>query len=188
MNSGGAIFYSADRRGFYGRGQLMLQKEPYDDALNFLSSPRGNFSAEDNRQHLLSLFPDGLSLHGWDFALRRSTVPLSNGAVLLDPSCVVEMMFEYVRRASFPELPARFQSFFAFNNLEDVKAFANQLPIYQVTSTNVFKFDQNWLTTGDQISMIYYNADRYWSGAATPMPKWEYLLVPPVTAVPVSEV
>ncbi len=62
--------YSVDRRGFYRPGgELGLWTE---DPMNrpFWRVP-GRFEKKELEDHLLELFPEGLSLHGWQYMLDR---------------------------------------------------------------------------------------------------------------------
>jgi hypothetical protein len=169
--------FSADRRGRYGAGPLVLSKAMPQQEHGFMTSHRNDFTADDILRHMLDLFPEGLSYHGWDFATRPSSLPgVANG---LDASSMVELTFEYVRRAHYPQRPSRMQSFFAFDDLERVQAFSRST-VFEVRPTAFFKADMAWLNAGNQFGVASFYAHEYWKGAASNEPDWEYLLVPPV--------
>ena len=182
IDTNARCYYSVDRRGRYKVGcalQLLSDSPPEGKQLS-----DGDFvRADELRAHIHELFPEGLSLHGWDYVTRS---PLTPDGKCVIYSTALEIFVEYVRRASFPALPSRLQSYFAFDNLEDTKDFAaanGQKPIYRLRADRVLRFDQNWLRLGWQSAYSSFAARSYWSGSSTPEPKWEYLLVPPVDVV-----
>jgi hypothetical protein len=68
---GPEMFYSVDRSGLYqtGRALDLWQQDPV------LGRPFWRlpdwFEADDLRTHVAELFPDGLSLHGWQYMVER---------------------------------------------------------------------------------------------------------------------
>jgi hypothetical protein len=83
----------------------------------------------------VSQFPSGLSSHGKTWLLDSNSEPHTR---------LREMVFEFVRRSSFPGKPSRFQSVFAFNTLDDAKAFCNFYAapgsaIWEVTAVDSFR-------------------------------------------------
>ncbi|RDJ12429.1 DUF2441 domain-containing protein [Rhizobium grahamii] len=186
--------YSADRRGFYQHGKLMLFKTPHDPLMKFEDSPRGDFGGEEVLKHMLALFPDGLSPHGWDHAIRPANVVVFTSATTsitaVEHSCAIEMLFEFVRRENFKHRPSRFQSYYAFDSIAEVEEFTKlfpdkTFPIYELNSAGVFKCDQKWMNVSDNIGSAFYRAHQFWTGAATKEPKWEYMLQTPITTTPV---
>ena len=177
------VFYSADRRGFYTTGSLALSaKDPRSGAQPFLNSGDGWFTADDIATHVAAQFMDGLSLHGWEWMTWRSqTASGSDGQMYTHHERAIELLFEYVRRSAFPNCPSRLQSFFAFDNIEDARAFADGKPIYKLTADRFFKADQQWLKLSEQNGIASFYAHKYWEGTASPTPRWEYLLVPPIS-------
>lgn len=179
------LFYSVDRRGFYQEGaKLELMLVDTSDR-PFWNLP-GWYSESELKQHLRELFPDGLSFHGWQYLLDRhdfiniGTPPIP----YVNHATTVELIFEYVRRASYPKLPSRFQSYFAWESIEDAKSFQqDQQLIYQLECEQFCKADQKLLTTGVQNITTSLCAHKYWSGESTSEPRWEYLLAHPVTVV-----
>lgn len=176
-----ASFYSVDRRGFYRVGETLnlMKDNPFNSPFWELN---GWFSKENLQEHLYSMFPDGLSFHGWQYLLdRHDFVKDANGVPYVKHEYTVELLFEYQRRALFPNRSSRFQSFFAWQTIEDAKSFATKdQPIYRLECDKYFKADQNLLTVGVQNIACSHCAHRYWSGEATQFPKWEILLRPPV--------
>jgi len=90
-----------------------------------------------------------------------------------------ETIFEYERRINFPQLPSRFQSFFATQTLEDVDHWIGKLnlneyiPVWKVyvDPNKVFKADASWfnLDNFDKSTLrISYNALQYWYGKFKP--------------------
>jgi hypothetical protein len=88
-------FYTVDRRQTLHQGfQIELVK--YND-----------INPPELQVHVDEMFPEGVSSHGEFYFLRNSS---HHG--LANPS--IELVFEYVRRAKYPDRPSRFQSIFAF--------------------------------------------------------------------------
>lgn len=177
-------FYSVDRRGFYREGATLnlMKDNPFSTPFWELD---GWFSKESLREHLYSLYPDGLSFHGWQYLLdRHDFVKDAMGISYVKHEYTVEILFEYYRKSSFPSRASRFQSFFAWQTIEEAQSFAvNGQPIYRVECEEYFKADQNLLTVGVQNIACSFCAHRYWKGEGTHSPKWEILLIPPVYVV-----
>jgi hypothetical protein len=130
-------------------------------------------------EHVEEMFPDGLSSHGESYFLRNSA-----NALHINP--MLELVFEQVRRASFPQRPSRFQSTFAVDSLDAAHALRGRMKtptarIFRVSSKQVAKADMNLLHSGS-ILVTSYLAHRYWSGEPHPERPafWEYLLRCPV--------
>jgi hypothetical protein len=180
---GPEMFYSVDRSGLYqtGRALDLWQQDPV------LGRPFWRlpdwFEANDLRTHVAELFPDGLSLHGWQYMVERHDFirPTNSDALFVNHNMVVELVFEYVRRAVFPSRRSRFQSFFGWESIEMARAFRKEgQALYRVESSSIFRADQSWLTLGVQNAIASLSAHRYWSGAPSGTPRWEILLAPPV--------
>jgi hypothetical protein len=137
--------------------------------------------------HIDYLFPDGVTSQGEHYMLREQTIlreqtsALSEGGV----SAVIEILFEYVRRSHFPSCPSRFQSVFAFGNIDQAVNFRKEYGtlyswIWEVESDVAFTADMRLLTLEGSLLILSYNAHRYWSGMSSGNnPIWEYLMVPP---------
>jgi len=98
------MFYSVDRSGFYQTGgTLDLWRQDPVLGRPFWRLPDW-FEADDLRTHVAELFPDGLSLHGWQYMVERHDFicPTNSDALFVNHNMVVELVFEYVRRAVFP--------------------------------------------------------------------------------------
>jgi hypothetical protein len=178
-------YFSVDRRGCYeGVEALILHKNSpapgYKVGTETSVTPAA--TVEEISAHLVDLFPDGLSLHGWDYLTRhRSDTDVSTGKVPQDTS--VELVLEFIRRSKFPDHHSRLQSYFAFSDIGQARAFSQNSggkPIYRLSADRVLRLDWNWLRFGRQAAFNTYAASKYWSGAATASPNWEYLLAPPV--------
>ena len=177
--------YSVDRRGFYcPDGELGLwTKDPMNRP--FWRVP-GRFEKNELEDHLLELFPEGLSLHGWQFMLDRHDFirhPVTND-VFVNHTWQVELTFEMARRAAFPKMNSRLQSYFAWETFEDARNFQKHgQAIYRTQSDTGFRADQNWLSLGAQGIATSLCAHRYWSGASSSEPLWEIVLRAPVRIV-----
>jgi len=107
---------------------------------------------------------------------------------MVNYSVLTEYLFEYVRKSYYLQRPSRFQSFFAFDNIEHAKDFRNKFcnsqgNICEIESKVSFKADMNLLTLGNSLLEADYYAHLYWKGETTGNPFWEYLLVPPVKVI-----
>jgi hypothetical protein len=180
-------YFSLDRRGFYKAGETLglYQQNPLPNS-SYVSVGT-HITPNILQKHLLTLFPKGLSLHGWEYMTRPCLMQLPN-AVGADYSVTLELVLEYVRRAAFMGQPSRLQSYFAFDSLSDVinfRAGFGQLhqPIYLLKPSQTIQLDQEWLRLGHQNAIGTYCAHQYWSEAASTTPKWEHILVPPIHVV-----
>ena len=132
--------------------------------------------------HIDFLFPDGVTSHGESYMLRGRTPAKGVNEV-------IELLFEYVRRSRFPSRPSRFQSVFAFENIDQAVDFRNEYGtpdslIWEVESDVAFKADMRLLTLEGSLLTLSYNAHRYWKGISSgDNPLWEYLMVPPVKVI-----
>jgi hypothetical protein len=134
------------------------------------------------QNHVDSLFPDGVTNHGELYVIRGSTP--ANGI-----NGSLELLFEYVRRSHFPSRPSRFQSVFAFNDLDQARSF---MGLYSTSSGNIweiesalgFRADMRLLTLNGSLLNLSNNAHRYWDGiSGGDSPIWEILLTPPVKVI-----
>jgi hypothetical protein len=162
---------------FYSLDRLGTLNENIEIGLTCYS----DISPAELQQHVDLLFPDGLSRHGERYFLKNYMSPR-----LSAPS--IEMLFEYVRRACYPERPSRFQSMFAFESLNEAVAFKSrygngQGTIWQIESIEYFKADMGLLVFGNTILVHSYLAHKYWKGEAGQNPIWEVLLIPPIRVI-----
>jgi hypothetical protein len=172
--------YSVDRRGFCKvGGTLDLMRESPLPGRRIVEFP--NFmSAEAFVDNLSSLFPEGLSFHGWAYLSADLLIQPQGYPVVAAYEPALEIIFEVMRLSKFAHAPSRFQSYFAWETKEAAKEFANGSPIYEVESETCFRADQAWLRLGYQGAMTLLFAERYWSGVSSVTPRWEILLTPPV--------
>ncbi|MBV1839302.1 DUF2441 domain-containing protein [Photobacterium ganghwense] len=163
-------FYTVDRKGSLSTGTV-IELTKYDDV-----------NPKVLQEHVDSLFSNGVSSHGENYLLKNG----SHGQI---SSSAIELLFEYVRRANFPEIPSRFECSFACETIDEAvkfrAAFGNPTdPIYEVFSENSFFKGNMALLDNDQTSLVCsYFADEYWKGNQGPRPScfWEVLLQLPVT-------
>jgi len=179
-------FYSVDRRGFYRAGEALglFSEDPQPEVRR---RPSGElFSVAEASQHLLSLFPDGLSLHGWDMM----TVPIAYTPPphfqYVTYSPLIEIAFAFVRRSDFPERPSRLQSYLGWLDSDAASAFSRNnggQPVYQLDSQAAFVADGYWLKIGWRAADTSLCAHRYWAGDMSANSEPEVLLQTPVQVV-----
>ncbi|TKV76728.1 DUF2441 domain-containing protein [Rhizobium sp. AU243] len=176
--------FSADRRGLYGNGPLVLTKRTYGIFREI--EPTQLYSKEAIEHHIQELFPEGLSIHGWLHIAH--TARFGDG---MHSDAAMEIVFEYVRRAVFPHMPSRMQCFFAFDDLDRVLSFAslthNVIRVVELRSERIVRLDMNWLKMAPQVAGLSFFAHQYWSGTPTASPDWEYLLFPPVDVIELDQ-
>jgi len=181
-------YFHIDRRGTLTPGQE-LNRRP----LTFNAGTPQEFI-----DHANARYPNGLSDHGLMYFLNGD---ISSGLALADAQArtdavrnqVLELVFEGVRQASFPDRPSRFESVFAWKSLSEAKAFQRGFGgptarIVRVESDDAFRADMNLLSLGTILVTSYY-AHEYWGGKRHPLknPAWEYLLRPPVHVISIEK-
>lgn len=118
--------------------------------------------------HVDSLFPDGLSVHGERYLLNNN----SRGTIA---SPMIELLFENVRRAHFPDSPSRFQSVFACCSVEEASQFRaaygnREAPIWEIYSDSQYCKGNMRLLDSNQTTLVCsYLAHEYWSGNQGPV-------------------
>lgn len=100
----------------------------------------------------------------------------------------IELVFELVRKASFPSMPSRFQSVFAFETLSEAQNFKannSKYPslIYLVEGQRSVKLDMSLLKIGFNAAVGILLAEKYWSGQQSEIPEWEVLIQPPIKII-----
>ncbi len=128
------------------------------------------------------LFPDGLTQHGKTYM--ASTPPDPSQW----PSWDIEIFFEAVRRADFPQSPSRMQSVFGFESVDDARTFVGGFrtgvpcAIYRVQGEVAHKANMSLLQVGALPGAVpFVHARSYWLGEQGSKPAlWELLLTPPV--------
>ena len=163
-------FFHVDRSGSLQVGQV-IDLDP---------SPTGPPLTREQEVELGRLFPQGIARHAQEW--------LANFGA--DGSLVQrELLYEFVRRADYPDRPSRFESVFGFATEEDARAFLNvyvggQPPIVRLEADEHFRANMLLLDITRPGAGISLSAQRYWSGARGPVGElWEELLVPPATVV-----
>ena len=141
---------------------------------------------EKIQSHVNLLFPKGISSHGRTYIV--SEIFNYDHCTVTRSVNIIEYLFEYVRKSYYSQRPSRFQSVFAFDNIEKAKFFQDkyrnsQGNIWEIESEESFKVDMNLLTLGNSLLEADYYAHLYWKGETTGNPFWEYLLVPPVKVI-----
>ncbi len=134
------------------------------------------------QEHVDELYPHGVSVHGERYLINSN----SHGQI---SSPAIELLFEYVRKAHFPEIGSRFQSFFACETIAEAQLFKaaygdEENPIFEVFTSNKFFRGNMELLNNNQSNLVCsYLAHEYWKGSQGPneQPFWELLLELPVT-------
>lgn len=163
-------YYRVDRINAYSEGDTITLTSPTDIPSDFLDV-----------QNMLS--PGGLSPHGLNYLTNR-VMPSTN------VNASIDLSLELFRRSFFSAKPSRYQSIFAWDNLDDAKSFmASLLPefpkcvIYEVEnpSNDIHRGDMSLLTFG-KTNLVYADLLRlYWNGTTVNQsPKWEYVIPLPV--------
>jgi hypothetical protein len=135
------------------------------------------------------LFPEGVSWWGDGKLLCDESLLIINNVVQKDT--VIDLIFELVRKAYFPEKPSRYQSLFAFATLSDAKNLINTLnwpadsKIWKIKADLHYKVNMNLLTLDGRPVDIYRNAFAYWNGEPgdDANPFWELLVPYPITVI-----
>ncbi|MFH1933719.1 MAG: DUF2441 domain-containing protein [Pseudomonadota bacterium] len=162
-------FYHIDRQGHLKEGDTINLVKYNDIHPDFLQS------------HVDFLFQDGVSSHGERYYLKGLQDPRL-------PNPQLEILFEYIRQAHFPDKTSRFQAMFAFETENSALEFknkycSNQGSIWRIQSDQYFKGNMKLLKLGGSILMTSYFAHEYWRGNAGPEDIgnfWEILLFPPI--------
>ena len=143
------------------------------------------------QSHIEHLFPDGLSWHGRRYLFWQNTYAFPPQPGLYDAanldvmrSHAIELLVEYVRRASFPEKPSRYQSLFCWSSREDADRFlsgtgGSGAALWEVEGESQFRADMNLLVLGTALSSSLLT-NRYWRGEPREdkPPHWEDFIGP----------
>lgn len=144
-------FFAVDRAGTLIEGMVLELVRHADVEPDFLQA------------HVDNLYPSGLSAHGEQYLLRSDS-----RANLASP--IIELLFENVRKAHFPDRPSRFQSIFACCSIEEARQFRSSYgeinsPIWEIyTEGPVFKGNMRLLDNNQTSLICSYLAHEYWSG------------------------
>lgn len=150
-----------------------------------------HFAREDLEHLVQELFPEGLTKHGKRYLLDECLViSTPQGPAPQVPHIpMIELICELVRRLSFPNLPSRLQAVFAWASHDEALAFQREFgggTIYEVEADQYFRGDMKLLYLGGSGIGAWQFAMKYWRCQASPAPRWEYLLVPPVRVVGIA--
>jgi hypothetical protein len=162
-------YYTVDRRNRLSVGQT-LELSPVDLQ-----------GIPDLETHYKHLFPNGVSDHGHRYLPYRAN----------EREPAIELLWEFVRRAAFPNRPSRLTSAFAWQSLDDARRFKqeNHLPdarIYEVRGGTPFVANMTLLNNSAPLLRTSQMAYAYWEGSIGPTsvglaePRWEVLLSSPV--------
>jgi hypothetical protein len=150
----------------------------------------GSYTQEELTTFVVSLFPSGLALHGKHYLFDECLIVRGLTPTAPQPFAqhvpIIELVAELVRRLSFPDHPSRFTSVFAWESLDDAKWFRQkysspEAPIFRMSGEMTFRGDINLLLLGGTILGAWLYATKYWRGDSSASPRWEVLVVPPVT-------
>ncbi len=166
-------FYHIDRLSQLRKGML-LKLTNYSD-----------ITPKALQAHVDAMFPDGVTKHGQQYFISPTSIAKHTNSS-------IELIFEYVRRAHFPDKPSRFQSVFAFKTINDALAFQQKVDntnsmIWEVEARNSFTADMHLLSNSCTTLYCSFNANLYWEGKHSEMPFWEVLLEPPVKIISAIE-
>lgn len=179
-------FYTVDRGEFlHNTTRLeLLKRDPLE---RIVYSLEGFHSQRDSIEHINKLFPDGLSMHGWQYILNRHDfIKTQDSSIFWDHSTSVELLFESIRRERYGHVQSRFQSYFAWLNLEDAINFCPPgKKVYEVEAENFHIGDMKLLTMSVQGAIALLYGNKYWNSEFTNNPQKEVLLKPPVIIGPV---
>lgn len=147
---------------------------------------------KEQTEMLLKIFPNGFSQHGANlfypapFCFDKAPATYINDRI-------IEMVFEYVRATRFPHMPSRLQSFFACHDIDTAKQwkmFFRSGNILEVEyDCQPVQLDSSWVYGGINadgildMSLIFWNAENYWSNVQSPTPFPEVLIRPPVKII-----
>lgn len=131
-------------------------------------------SNSDVTKNLDNLYKGYLSNHGEVYAINNYNIS--------DSSHTTEQIFELIRMKDYPHKLSRFQSFFAFQSLDDAICFSeNKYPIFEVECNhNNFHIGDMNLIKGNTILQSYTFAHQYWDNYKNISSTMEILIKPPV--------
>lgn len=168
------IYFHVDRGAQLCQGQrINLQK------LEFPTSP-------DLDLHCNSQLLNNVSFHGKQYL--NSQVKAGNG------EAAIELIWEYVRRAHFPNKPSRYGATFAWRTKEEAEAFLeiagpNIAKIWRIDAAESFIANMSLLNIGTSAIRASQFAHAYWEGSVGPVinglqkPAWEVLLTGNLTVI-----
>ena len=167
--------FSVDRRAVYEVGEDLKYYTNLDSNPVYAYVP---FQTDRQiRQRIQELYSDGLSPHGIQYLFGELEFP--DGYASVSP--VLELIWESVRRESFPERPSRYRSYYGVRTLDAAVAFreksnSSTCSIYKLSSDHYFEADMNLLSFSKCSMSTLDMAHRYWSGEISSQPQVEILL------------
>jgi hypothetical protein len=135
-------------------------------------------------RHIDAAFPNGLSRFGFDYLIGRLFLTGTE-----ETSQETDLIFELVRRFSFPDRPSRYASIFGSSTLEEALRFRADFgegvgTIWEIEAdSDPFRADHEHLELSGTPVDVWMRAESYWRGDGTSTPAWELLFNPPVTVV-----
>lgn len=128
------------------------------------------------------LCPGGVSRHGKIYLVENTQTSTFSDAN-------TEMLFEWVRRAKFPDRPSRYQCIFAVDSLSAANIFMREVgvveaPVYRVIpNLEPFRADMRLLDARMSAAVKMYFANLYWQGLPHPADHsfWEWLVPCPAS-------
>jgi hypothetical protein len=181
-----ATFYTVSVIPLVANVSLTLNYKDYNPLTEL--SKQGWFERDETEKILYELYPEGLSIHGKQYAIKSYTVTNGGNDLKIQYSRAIELQLELVRRLRFPDKPSRFISMFGSETLEDAlrykskHRYADSL-IYEVNTDSYFRADMNWLSGCTSLIGGEVAASKYWQGLPTADPIWEILLQFPVNVI-----
>lgn len=177
-----ARFFHVDRDGNLSAGRV-LQLVPWDAVAG------DRIPDESLQQHVEALFPQGLSRHGQGYLFWQGNLAFPSGPGVYDAdtlngmrSRAIELVYEYVRQASFDAQPSRYESWFGWESLDAARRFmatmgVSKAPIWEIEGRSVFRADMNLLML-DTALRGSLSAHQYWRGEAGEgqVPQWEHFI------------
>ena len=151
------LYLHVDRSARLQTGDI-IKNEPYCDEI--LLNAMG-FIDPDFVAHLNRLARAGLSRHGYSYII-------AGGGEIQKYAYFIELQYEYVRFKHFPELPSRFQSFFAFREYKNALRFAKKYgsggKIFEISfDGKCFIGDMNLLKLDRDPAKQKEYAENYWN-------------------------
>jgi hypothetical protein len=159
--------FTVDRKGTLTEGTVLDRSQP-------------SVPVPDVQAHLRSLYPEGLTAHGFNHLIAPPPEGQANAQI--------ELWFEWVRRAEFPATPSRYQSAFGCETIDNARSFRDHPTwghagsgIWEVEAEfDAFRADMACLKGTIPFYEVPYWANHYWSGKPSDNPSWELILTPPV--------
>lgn len=197
-----ATFYHVDRLGGLEPGDVL----DLDWSLHLADNPEKRVSPQEEPV-LRELYPEGLSRHGARYAstiigvdqnastpgqsqplvaFLETVDPETQGVFSAPTNALYEWFTELVRLAEFPDQRSRFQSFFAWENRNQISDLPpGNHPDQQIVKVQCEEYARRdmSLVKVESLSQGIVNARIYWESEAGDDPTWEILMEPPVEVI-----